>query len=492
MSLQTNNTANAEAGFHLLRGSVGIFLSNLLILPTGFITAVFLARRFGPAAYGLYALAARLILWIEWTHSSLFTEAAIKLVSAEADWRPMGCAIIRVHFLVSLAVAASLWLLAPFLARFLGEPVMSGYLRLFAVEIPICGLARSGINVMIARGLYRQRALINACRWTARLALIVLFVEWGLSVPGAILGSIGASLLEMLVSIFFVRECFSSKAGLKGRKFWALSTPLFLSSFSERFFRLDIFALKALGGTAAQAGFYGAAMNLTLPANLFSQSVSPPLLSTLNQLLAREGQAKADDIGGTTLRFIFCSLPLVAALAGCAEEIILLVFGSLYAPAVPVFALLIFAAWCLVGINLSRAMLTALGRPRLALLLSGPMAPLAIIGYLLAIPRLGGVGAAMVTLLVSAAGALASLLAVHRCWRIPLPLKNTVRSTFCAALSFGLAFFSPTPGYMLILKLAGIAIAIIIFYAFSGEITAEEIRLVKSLLQLRKGVKNHP
>ncbi len=63
-----------------------------------------------------------------------------------------------------------------------------------------------------------------------------------------------------------------------------------------------------------------------------------------------------------------------------------------------------------------------------------------------------------------------------------------MNSALCAALAFGLAFFWLTPGFMIIIKLTVIMPAILMAFYLLGEITPKEINLIKSLLQLRKGV----
>ena len=63
-----------------MTGTIRIFLAEALILPTGFITAVFLARKLGPIDYGLFALASLLVLWIEWGSTALFAHTTIKFI----------------------------------------------------------------------------------------------------------------------------------------------------------------------------------------------------------------------------------------------------------------------------------------------------------------------------------------------------------------------------------------------------------------------------
>ena len=48
----------ATPGRHVLAGGVRVFAAESLLVPTGLLTAAYLARRLGPDGYGLFMLAA--------------------------------------------------------------------------------------------------------------------------------------------------------------------------------------------------------------------------------------------------------------------------------------------------------------------------------------------------------------------------------------------------------------------------------------------------
>ena len=66
---------------HLLLGGARVFLAESLLLPTGLILAAFLARRLGPGGYGLFAVTAAVIAWIEWSLTALFSRASVRFVA---------------------------------------------------------------------------------------------------------------------------------------------------------------------------------------------------------------------------------------------------------------------------------------------------------------------------------------------------------------------------------------------------------------------------
>ncbi|UCE52268.1 MAG: oligosaccharide flippase family protein [Desulfobacterales bacterium] len=481
----------SEAGSHLMTGTLNILLAELLFFPTGFITAVFLARKLGPEGYGLFALASWLIIWLEWSSTSLFTNTTIKFVREASDWRPVGNTVIRLYLIFALGISALLWILASPLAHMFHEPVMAKYLKIFAIEIPIFSLARAHRNILVGRGYYKEQARINSSRLIARLALIILFVEMGLSVKGAIMGSIGASVVELIICRLYIRPSLFSRSLFPLRHLWGFGVPLSLSAMSLRIFRLDLVALKALGATAAQAGFYGAALNLSIPPTIVSISLSPPLLSTLSNLLGNGEELKAKEIGRTAMRSVFWLVPFMTMTAGAAPEIVWLIFGEKYLPASPILVLLIFATLGLLMINLAIAILTASGKPGWTFLLTGPLVPLALIGHLILIPWLGGVGAAAVTTSFACLGALASVFAVYRIWRILPPIKTILKSIFCAGIALVLATLWPASGTILVFKLLVIITIILLTFLVLGEFTGNEIAWARSLIRFRSEDRPH-
>jgi len=480
-SALTPKTPSTSPGRHLLEGATSVFLAESLLLLTGVITVSFLTRRLGAVNYGLFTLSATLIALIEFTITSLFARATVKFVSDAEDWRPVATTVMRLLLLISGGVTLLVWLMASPIAALLGEPVLATYLRVFALDIPLFTLAKSHRNILVGMGGYVQRARMSAGRWITRFLLIVLLVEWGLSVEGAILGSIGASIVELTIGRFYVRPSLSGPSTFAIRSLWGYAVPLFLSALALRLLRLDLFALKILGGTQEQVGFYGAAQNFSLVVVIFGFSISPLLLSTLSRVLREGNFEKARGFASNAMRSVVALLPFAVMTAGAANEIASVIFGPKFVAAAPLMTLLLFSALARVMIMITNAILIAAGKPRWTLALTGPLLPVAIVGHLIMIPRLGALGAAVVTVSVACMGALASVLAVRHLWRILPPATTLLRSVLLSGLAFSLAVLWPTAGFLVLLKLPMIGIVILSGYLLLGEFTTQEIDLLRSL-----------
>jgi len=469
----------------MLKGVISIFLAEALIIPTGFITAVFLTRRLGPASYGLFALVTRLILWIEWLGSSLFSKATIKYVGEADDWRPPAATAFQLTSVISAGLVIILWVGAPALSRLFEAPSLVTYLRIFAIDIPIYGFARVFCDILVGRGFFKERARVSAGRRIARLFLIIIFVELGFSVNGAIIGMIGASVTEVAICLLYSQPRFHTKISFPFRHFWAFGTPLFLSALCLTIIRMDILFLKALGGSDVETGYYGAAQNITILLSMVSTSMTPPLLSTISNMLKNEKAHEARHISLIVTRASIMILPVAAMIAGASHEIVILIFGPAYSAAGSILSCLVFAALGLHIVNTSITLISSMERQRWALRISFPLVPIATIGHLFMIPQMGGLGAAMVSATVAWVGASVSTFAALSLWGIKLPFKTLVTSVFSAVIFYFAASLWPATGLMLLIKMAALTASVVLCFMFLREITGRETAVVRSMIMDR-------
>jgi O-antigen/teichoic acid export membrane protein len=186
-------------------GTIWTFLAEALILPTGLVSAAYLTRTLEPDGYGLFSLAATLSSFVAGTTTSLLSRGSIKAVAEAHDWRPVATTVVRMHVACGVVAALLLVLLARPIAAVLDEPRLAFYLTLFSAEALLFVLSRAHRSVLIGNGAFREQAIPIAIRPLARLLLIIVLVESGLSISGAVLGLVGASLVELLAYRYYIR-----------------------------------------------------------------------------------------------------------------------------------------------------------------------------------------------------------------------------------------------------------------------------------------------
>jgi O-antigen/teichoic acid export membrane protein len=441
------------------------------------ITAAVLTRTLGPDGYGLFSVAATFITWLAFTSTTLLARAAVKLVSEAEDWQSVATSVLRWRF--GIGALAFLFVLATAgpIARVLQAPALAPYLRVFAVDLLLFNLARAHRDVLTARGRFREVATVSVARWTARLILIVALVLMTGSVMAAVAGSVGATLVELLVARRLEPLSLRGPSSVERARMWHVAAPLMIYGAAMQLYsKIDLFALSALGGTTRDAGLYAAAQNLAVAPGLFALAIGPLLLATLSRLRRTGDEMEAKRVARAALRVAIALVPLAALVAGAADDIVRLIFGASFAASALLVTLLFAAAVALAIAAVAVAIITAADHQRVVSTLGLGILVFAIAGHLVLIPRLGAVGAAAVTAVAGAAGALAALALVHRMWDVHA-YGTMARAALIAVPAYWLAVSIRTPGFVaLALKLVALSLAIFVAFLALGELDAEERR----------------
>lgn len=482
------NRVASGATARTLDGTVRVFLAEALILPTGLLTAAYLTRKLGPADYGVLSLALTLVTWLQWSLVSFFARASIQVVGETEDWRPVGAVLLRLHLCAGGVMAALIAAVAWPVAAAMREPQLTLYLLLLAPEVVLSAVVAAHRHLLVGTGQFTPRAVVSAARWLSRLAFIVLLVEWSGSAVGALLGNLLASAVELVACRRYVRPGLWVEPGLFSlERLMRPAVPLFLGALCLRVFdKLDLFAIKLLGGSAADAGYYVAAQNLAFVPSLVSISFSPLLLSTLCRLGRDGATAEAEELVRRTVRVSLWLIPVGAIASGSAGEIVGAIYGSEFRTSAPLFALLIGASIALVFVSVHTTLLTAAGKHHWTFWLTVPLLPMACAGYPLCIASFGLRGAALVTL--AAAGVTAGITAhfAYRIWKCPPPGAHLLRACAGGLLFWHVASGWSAEGWPLLLKLPVLALAVPLYLLLAGEFNpAERKQLRKQWSRLR-------
>jgi O-antigen/teichoic acid export membrane protein len=469
-----------------LGGTVRIFIAEALFLPTGLVTAGYLTRTLGATGYGLFTLAVTIVIWVEWSIVSLFARASFKLVAEADDWRPVATTLVRLHLAAGIAGGLLVAAACIPISAALKLPEIRPYLLLLAIDVPLFVVAAAYRAILVGTGDYARRAWASVARSMARLILIFALVAAGLSIAGAVLALIGASVADLLVARGGVRAPLLNGPRVATRSLLGFMIPVALAAITTRLLdRLDVVLLRALGESVAAAGLYGAAQNLAIVPALLSQSAAPVVLATTTRMLRDAGLAEARAFAAQALRGVMLVVPFAAVAAGSADELVPLIFGGAFAPASQAFSILIYGAVALLFVLIASAVLTAANRPGLTFAIVAPLLPIAVAAHVVAIPRWHAVGAAAVTAGVNALAAVLAGIATTRCVGARPSLATTLRVAAVSVVAHAAASSWATPGIAVVVKLAVLALGVPVAYAIIGEITAAERRLVVAAITRR-------
>ena len=474
--------------FRLRDGALRGVSAEMLLLPTGLITAAVLARVLGPANYGLFALVSAFIGWIGLTTTSLLARAAVKFVSETEHWEPVASSILRWRLAIGSAATLVVLIGASAFARLLGEPSLTPYLRVFAVDLLLVNLVRTYRDVLTGTGHFREVATLSVVRWIVRMVLLAGLVAITHSVMAAVVGSVVTSLVELLVASRYQSLKLCGPAGLASSRLWSVAAPLLVfSSALQLHTKVDLFAISALGGTAIDAGLYSAAQNLAVPPSLFALGFAPLLLATLGRLERTGQHHDATETARLSLRLCLSLIPLAAIVAGASSEIIPLIFGAAFAGAAPLLTLLFGATVSLaataVCVSIVTASTRAVGVSRNVTMLGALLLGSALALHLVLIPRLGALGAALATALSAFASAVVALIMVHRTWRVQA-YATGVRMLLAGVPVYWMAAVLHTAAWWTLgLKLVLLVLVTVAILVIIGEFSTDDRRRVRELLR---------
>jgi O-antigen/teichoic acid export membrane protein len=249
---------------------------------------------------------------------------------------------------------------------------------------------------------------------------------------------------------------------------------------------MDLWVVQILAG-ATSAGYYGAALSVNSIRAVFTEPLSRITLATVSNSWAQGRRDEARGIIRQSLRLTLWLLPFAALGAGAAPALITLVFGDAYLPAAPMLAWLSFAIVGLVITSLTAAIFAAVGRPGAAFVYNAPMLLLALVGYVVLVPRVGAVGVAVTNALTAWGVAVATMLAVHRWCQAGPGLGTVVRVSVTSVIAYALASTWHAPGIWVIPQLVALCGVVLLLLFVLGELTASDLGFALSLLKHIRG-----
>lgn len=414
--------------------SAVMLAGELVVLAGGVVAAGITSRGLGVERYGIYGLVATIVSWVEMTVPMLFSRAVLGARATRDAQFEAG--VQWLHLGTGLLAAMLLSAASPLLARWLAEPALLSLTLLFAVDIPLTALAASQRVLLIGRGLYARMAMVNTLRSLSRVVFIAAALWWRPEVSSVILGSIAATMVEVVVGATAIGVGWIARPQLPGLDFRGLVLPLATTSISFRLFRrLDLLMLQALVQSPVATGLYGAAQNIALVMTTVNNSLVPTLMSSLSRL-PEGAHAERQRISGDAMRLLLWVLPGITAFAATADEFAALVYGEPFRAAGPMMALLAFASYAeIVGAVAGAPLITA-ARVLPLLAAAAPLLPLAAAAHLWTVPRFGGDGAALVTLVLTVASTLAVARAAWAMRLVAIPWRALGAAAVLSVVSY--------------------------------------------------------
>jgi stage V sporulation protein B len=466
----------------VLRKSAPLVVATAIFVLASYAVTVFLGRHLGPAEYGVLGVVTSLMTALNVMQTSGVPQAMAKFIAEDEDHADdVLLGGLRLQLLLSVALVVLFIAISPALARLFHEPSLPGYIVLAALVLPGYGLFTAYAGYF--QGLHRfgAQARLYVVYAIAKVVFIIgLALVFGLA--GALVGYVLATFAAALSGF----RPPHAVGRFDTRRLVALSLPLIgFSALALLQYQVDLFTVKA-SRHAVDAGYYVAAQSVSVIPFFGLAALGQVLLPSVSRHLARNEPAQAAAATSQAVRYLLLLLlPATALIAGSARQVVLLLFGEAYRPAVSVLRVLVLSYIAVTGFALLASVLNGAGRARTSMWLAalGVAVSLALCPWWVHLWGLVGAAIGM------GAGALIAMvgaaLAVRRAVRFGVGPATVVRVGVASGVVYGLARVPLAPWTVLV----SWPVLLVLFAGLvwvSGEVTADERRQVHELWHLAR------
>ena len=459
------------------RGTVKLAIAQVVMAACGIATHIYLTRALQPQLYGLLAVVTSVIIWWEAVGEALVRNATTRFVAeAGEQWRPAASSAVRMTLAWGGLLVILGLLSAPLVSRMLGDPRLVPYLWLFSADLALFPLFITLAEVLAGRRRYTFYAGSWAIYWLAKAGLVIGLVAAGLSVHGAILGSILASVVGVVVAWWW-SSAGLSRGAVPARKFIVFGLPLAGIALLRRTVQnMDLWAITRLLGGYNRVGYYGLAQYISRAMMMLPVAVCGAAFPTLTQAISRNDQPACRRLIRQSFRFALIAMVAALAVLGSSmSELIVLIFQADFAPASgPAIGLLVgglLFAMEFVGTTV----LVAAGKSGLCLAAFAPIVPVNILLNYVLVSRYEMWGGVTATVISAAIVAAIIIILVWREFRAVLAPPAVIRTLLAGGLIYLVGIHIPVTGWLVLLKCTGLAMGYGVVLIASGELTKADL-----------------
>lgn len=453
----------------------------------GYIVAVLLARSFGPVAFGVYGVVYSVLMASEQILRLGVPQALTKLIagSGAADTSKLESTGMVLGLLINLAGFAGLWMIAPWLADWLKVENGTLLFRIAVLDIPFFGLYRVVVHILNGRRDFRTTGKVTcAYALTRTLGIVILVVTGSLTIEGALLVNVIASLVGLLLLLPRAGARVFQPTLIERTQIMSLALPILVSDVGiQCLLGVDLWLLSAFSTSleAEVRGDYVAALSLARVPNILTFVLASVLVPSIARALStgdRDGAVRL--VLGTTRLLTVLLFPCGALIVVNAGELMALFFSESYRPGGRYLALLILAQGLgFTFLGALQAILIGTGDAAIAARRIYVGLGIAVALNLILIPLYGGIGAAIAAILSFAITVLLVAQVVRRRMGVLLEPRRALLALLASILIAVSGWLIPTTGPMVLLELAGLGMAYLGLGWILGLFDASDIALLR-------------
>ncbi|MBI5393398.1 flippase [Candidatus Woesearchaeota archaeon] len=492
------------------KGAIWLTLNQFIFLLTSYITYVYLARKLGAELFGVYGVVISLVTVVTMVLITGTQQVVAKFVSENPSHAEfIKRKALKLQLLFSGSITVIYFFSSFIIAYLLHDKNLIPFIQLSALIILFHSLFSVFMGYFNGLKLFKQQALYTAMYHIARMILTIIFVMFGYKVFGAIGAFVLSSVLFFVACLLFVgftkidteknsnatiqneksniNNILIQKEVVTTKRFISFSMPIMLYIVViYLLMNIDLFFLKSLSGAAAAnlyAGYYTAAQTIAripyfvvaaLPVVLF------PLVSSSS--FAKNIEKTRDYIRRGLRYTLLLLLPLTAAIAATAKELLTLLYSAEYAVGAKALFILIIGMMFLGLFTLFTTYISGSDKPRISFYLASITLVFAILLNYFLVQKYSMFGSAIATTIALFLGVIITAAYVYREYRVLIELNSFLRICYATVIMYIVAYFAHFTGYLLIAEYIILGIVYLLVLYLSKEINEEDVGLVKRLI----------
>lgn len=316
----------------IFRGGVWLGSGFFAAQTLRFARNMLLTRMLVPAAFGTMAI---VVSSTEILHTVMdigVREAVIQNPKGSEDeyvnaawWMSMGRALIFWTILCTLA---------PWIAKFYGNPELTPLFRLCACGLLFDGASSSKVFVAVKEMQFRKITIINFVSGISGVILTVALSYWLRSVWALVIGYAFESAARCVLSFIicpFLPHLRWSKAAI--RDLWQFSQRMFGLSFLNLIFaRTDIFVLGKLNSAAALGLYTVAVYTVQAPMGFIMSMLGQTIMPAIAMVQGDKARINRILLKVMSAIMLVC-MPAIVFAFFCGHSLLMLAYGHRYGPA---------------------------------------------------------------------------------------------------------------------------------------------------------------
>lgn len=344
-----------------------IIISRWSVRAIGVGSTIILARVLAPEDFGLVAICLLLVGLAETIGREAQNLAVIRKQDLDRAFMDSAWTL---AILVGFALGAGVFAAAPLVSHYFNEPRAELLVQLLSARVFLMGFQNIGIALYIKDFEFSRAFTFEILEKLIPVIITITLALWLRNywalVAGAVLGHAIAIFISFITHDYRPRFCFSKIPEVWSFSIWVVLEKLAVFGTT----RIDYFFIPAFGKTT-QIGHYHVGTELArMPTGELFSVLDRALFPAYARLLDQPKELANAFINILSVAAIIC-LPVSVGFTLVAGDVVRLLYGAQWLPMVPIVEVISIASGVAALITVATLALQAIGRSRMAAMLTG-------------------------------------------------------------------------------------------------------------------------